>query len=80
MNFHFTGEENRLIEQIHKFAVDEVAPMAAELDREERFPSESLNRLREMGMMGASFLGSLRTFRAWNTGAKREISCSLNER
>ena len=32
MNFHFTEEEERLINQIHEFAVNEVAPLAAELD------------------------------------------------
>ena len=32
MNFHFTEEEQNLIEQIHAFAVNEVAPLAAELD------------------------------------------------
>ena len=55
MNFHFTEEEERLLLQIHEFAVREVAPLAAELDEQERFPSESLQRLREMGLMGVCY-------------------------
>ena len=55
MNFHFTEEEERLINQIHEFAVNEVAPLAAELDEQERFPSEALARLREMNMMGVCY-------------------------
>ena len=55
MNFHFTEEEQNLIEQIHAFAVNEVAPLAAELDEQERFPSEALQRLREMGLMGVCY-------------------------
>ena len=55
MNFHFTEEEQNLIEQIHAFAVNEVAPLAAELDEQERFPSEALQRLREIGLMGVCY-------------------------
>lgn len=55
MHFHFTDEEQKLLEQIHEFAVNEVAPLAAELDEEERFPSEALERLREMNMMGVCY-------------------------
>ena len=31
MNFHFTDEEQKLLQQIHEFAVNEVAPLAAEI-------------------------------------------------
>lgn len=55
MNFHFTQEEQKLLEQMHDFAVNEVAPLAAEIDEQERFPSEALNRLREMNMMGVCY-------------------------
>ncbi len=55
MNFHFTEEEQGLIQKIHEFAVREVEPLAAQLDEEERFPSEALRRLREMGMMGVCY-------------------------
>ncbi|HIT05046.1 MAG TPA: acyl-CoA dehydrogenase family protein [Candidatus Scybalocola faecipullorum] len=52
MNFHFTDEEQKLLQQIHEFAVNEVAPLAAEIDEQERFPAEARDRLREMNMMG----------------------------
>lgn len=55
MNFHFTDEEQKLLQQIHEFAVNEVAPLAAEIDEEERFPSEARDRLREMNMMGVCY-------------------------
>ena len=55
MNFHFTEEEQRLIDQMHEFAVHEVAPLAAELDAQERFPSEARARLQEMGLMGVCY-------------------------
>ena len=52
MNFHFTDEEQKLLQQIHEFAVNEVAPLAAEIDEQERFPAEARDRLSEMNMMG----------------------------
>lgn len=55
MNFYFTEEEQKLIDQIHEFAVNEVAPLAAEIDEQERFPEEALQRLREMGLMGVCY-------------------------
>lgn len=55
MNFHFTAEEQKLLEQMHEFAVNEVAPLAAELDEQERFPSEAFKRLGEMQMMGVCY-------------------------
>ena len=55
MDFHFTAEEQKMIDQIHEFAVNEVAPLAAELDEQERFPAEALKRLSEMHMMGVCY-------------------------
>lgn len=55
MDFHFTEEEQRLLEQVHTFAVEEVAPRAAENDRTERFPAYARQRLREMGLMGVCY-------------------------
>lgn len=55
MNFKFDKDEQELLNRIHEFAVNEVAPLAAELDEQERFPSEALARLREMNMMGICY-------------------------
>lgn len=55
MNFAFTEDEQNLIQQIHEFAVNEVEPLAAELDEQERFPAEAFKRLGEMNMMGICY-------------------------
>jgi len=55
MDFRFTEEEQKLIDQMHAFAVNEVAPLAAELDEQERFPEEARKKLSEMGMMGVAY-------------------------
>ena len=55
MDFHLTEEEQKLVERIHEFAVNEVAPLAAELAERERFPSEAFKRLGEMNMMGVCY-------------------------
>ncbi len=55
MNFKFSKDEQDVIDIIHEFGVNEVAPMAAEIDEQERFPMEHRNRLAEMGMMGICY-------------------------
>ena len=55
MNFKLDPEEQKLLERVREFAEKEVAPLAAELDQQERFPAESLVRLREMGLMGVCY-------------------------
>lgn len=55
MNFKFSEEEQKVIDLIHEFGVNEVAPMAAEIDEQERFPMEHRNWLKELGMMGICY-------------------------
>jgi alkylation response protein AidB-like acyl-CoA dehydrogenase len=46
-------EEHRLIQDMARdFAQKEVAPIAAEIDEEARFPSETVKRMGELGFMG----------------------------
>ena len=52
MNFKFSEDEQNVIDIIHEFGIHEVAPLAAELDAQERFPEENRDRLAELGMMG----------------------------
>ena len=52
MNFHFAEEQQEIIDMLHDFCVKEVAPLAAEIDEQERFPEETWHKLAEMGMMG----------------------------
>lgn len=55
MNFHFTDDEQDILNMLHDFAVKEVAPIAAEIDENERFPEETWHKLAEMGMMGVPY-------------------------
>lgn len=55
MNFKFTDEEQKLIERVREFGLNEVAPLASEIDEEERFPEENRRRLAEMGLMGICY-------------------------
>ena len=55
MNFHFNEEEQEILNMLHDFAVKEVAPLAADVDENERFPEETWHKLAEMGMMGVPF-------------------------
>ncbi len=52
MNFHFNEEEQEILDMLHDFCLKEVAPIAAEVDENERFPEETWHKLAEMGMMG----------------------------
>nr|WP_295621096.1 acyl-CoA dehydrogenase [uncultured Intestinimonas sp.] len=40
---------------LHDFCLKEVAPIAAEIDEEERFPEETWHKLADMGMMGVAY-------------------------
>jgi len=55
MDFKFTADEQEIISMLHDFCVSEVAPIAAEIDENERFPEETWHKLAEMGMMGVPF-------------------------
>ena len=55
MNFKFNEEEQEIIDMLHDFALKEVAPIAAEVDEDERFPEETWHKLADMGMMGVPF-------------------------
>jgi short-chain 2-methylacyl-CoA dehydrogenase len=55
MDFNL-GDEHRLIQQtVRDFAVQEVAPVAEELDREHRFPYEIVAKLADLNLMGIPF-------------------------
>jgi len=52
VNFDLSPEHELLRTTVRDFAVERVAPVAAELDREERFPYELVTDLGELGLMG----------------------------
>jgi short/branched chain acyl-CoA dehydrogenase len=52
LNFDLTEEQQLVRDTVRTFARDRVAPLAAELDREQRFPYDLVIELAELGLMG----------------------------
>ena len=52
MNFKFNEDEQSVIDMLKDFAINEVAPKAAEVDENERFPEETWHSLADLGIMG----------------------------
>jgi butyryl-CoA dehydrogenase len=52
MNLDFTDEQRMIREVARDFAEREVRPIAAEIDRDARFPHETIKRMGELGLMG----------------------------
>jgi len=55
MDFELTDEQELIREAVREFADAEVAPIAAELDRNHRFPTELLPKLAELNLMGMPY-------------------------
>ena len=55
MNFGLTREQELVRQMVREFAVNEVKPIAAEIDETERFPMENVKTMAELGMMGIPF-------------------------
>jgi short-chain 2-methylacyl-CoA dehydrogenase len=52
MNLDLTPEQELIRDTVRQFALERVAPVAAELDREHRFPYELVAELGKLGLMG----------------------------
>jgi alkylation response protein AidB-like acyl-CoA dehydrogenase len=52
LNFDLTQEQQLVRDTVRDFAVSRIEPIAAELDREHRFPYELIAELAELGLMG----------------------------
>ncbi|HYY63273.1 MAG TPA: acyl-CoA dehydrogenase family protein [Gaiellaceae bacterium] len=52
MNFDLTREQRLVRDTVREFAESRIAPVAAELDREHRFPYDLIAELAELGLMG----------------------------
>jgi alkylation response protein AidB-like acyl-CoA dehydrogenase len=52
MDFDLSPEHGLLRDTVRQFALERVAPVAEELDREQRFPYELVSELAELGLMG----------------------------
>jgi alkylation response protein AidB-like acyl-CoA dehydrogenase len=52
MDFDLTEEQRMIQETIHKFAQEEIAPVAGENDKKAQFPQDIFTKLAELGFMG----------------------------
>ena len=52
MDFNLTKTETLFLQMIRKFAEKEVKPLAAEVDEQERFPHETVEKMGKLGLMG----------------------------
>ncbi len=52
MNFDLHPEHELLRDTVRQFALEKIAPVAEELDRDKRFPYELVRELAELGLMG----------------------------
>ena len=55
MDFHLSKEHLLVRKMYREFAENEVKPLAEELDEEERFPMETVEKMGKLGMMGIYF-------------------------
>ena len=51
----FTEEQQMLREMVRNFAQNELKPVAAKIDEEEAIPEEIINKIKELGLLGAAF-------------------------
>jgi len=52
MDFSLTKQEELFLQMIREFTEQEVKPLAAAIDEEERFPMETVNKMSNIGIMG----------------------------
>lgn len=52
MDFSLNKREELFLQMIRKFAEEEVQPLAAEVDDQERFPMETVEKMAKIGIMG----------------------------
>jgi len=53
--FKFTEEQNMLREMVRDFTKNEITPIAARIDEEEKIPRELIDKLADLGLLGVSF-------------------------
>ncbi len=55
MDFELTDEQKLIREAVREFAESELAPVAAEIDRDHRFPEEVVPKLAALNLMGMTY-------------------------
>ena len=54
MDFALTEDQQIFQRMVRDFATNEIEPVAAEVDEEEKFPAENVRKMAELGLMGVS--------------------------
>jgi butyryl-CoA dehydrogenase len=54
MNFDLTQEQMMIRDMVREFAEKEVKPIAAEIDRDQKFPTETVAQMAKLGLLGIS--------------------------
>ena len=54
-SFDLTEDERMIQEMVREFTVNEVAPIATEIDENHRFPKETWDKMVELGLPGIPF-------------------------
>jgi len=52
MDFKLTKEQEMIKKMVREFTVNEVEPIASEIDEEERFPEETVKKMSKLNLMG----------------------------
>jgi butyryl-CoA dehydrogenase len=68
MRFELTDEQQMIQTMAREFAREHIAPIAAEIDRDARFPHETVKRLGELGLLG------IMVPEAWGGGGADTVS------
>ena len=55
IEFSFTEEQNMLRDMVRDFVNNELKPVAAKIDEDEAIPEEIINKIKELGLLGAAF-------------------------
>lgn len=55
MDFKQDEFHQDILDMVHEFAVNEVKPLAAQIDKTEEFPMENVKKMAEMGLLGIPF-------------------------
>lgn len=55
MNFALTKEQQLVRQMVREFALNEVKPIAGEIDETEEFPMENTKKMAKLGMLGIPF-------------------------
>ncbi len=54
-DFQFTDEQKMLRDMVRDFVNSEIRPVAAKIDEQERIPPELIQKIKDLGLLGAAF-------------------------